>query len=603
MSAVSKKYAKSAEEFVDDALWWISEFYPSLTGIIQTIYTQEDDTIPTMGVKPAPDGCTWLLYNPDFVVRAMDLFHIVLPSTREESYGRTYICNVVKHEIYHILLGHWDQMVNNEYDGRLWNLATDTIINAQVEWGEGQFTSTTFNPKQLNHEPWVNYRWLKDNQPMWQALTVLPEGEEDYYYCALVSPMATWGGVQKTAAEAVAKVVLPHVERAFVFASDAQVCTNRKPTPRTFTDHQAIVSITGSITKTVFDRHGIYVYDGKFFPEEVVELLNKAQPIWLEIFNWMQTEVIDHGLQHRPESIDWYHSYEVLYKLLKEFLEALGMLGKQAVLIPGMSSGEGMPMEGDGDGEGEGEGKGGTSEDGDGEDGEEALGAPGNVTKEAAVVAIADIMGVDEEFVRSSMQGKGWSNTLTQGEVEIVNKMMIKDEDRWATLFDKSVGRSRRYQKTKTFYRPDRRWGEIWPGTKKKWFGAINIAVDTSGSVPGTVLERFFNQLLVQQRKHSEVQLNLVLYHSSVYDVIEDWKAEDGIPEIRISGTNFKVALDELARLHKENNGLNIMFTDGYCTVPRRERYTNSFRNWLAWVIWPDGDSSGKWGSQGIMQM
>ena len=102
----SLKFGKNPDEIVKDSLRWISKFYPSMSPIINTIYPKEDKKIFTMAVTPSGSKGTLLLYNPEFVISSTEYFHDNLPDVNTKDYGKTIICNVSKHEIYHIMLNH-----------------------------------------------------------------------------------------------------------------------------------------------------------------------------------------------------------------------------------------------------------------------------------------------------------------------------------------------------------------------------------------------------------------------------------------------------------------------------------------------------------------
>ena len=99
----SLKFGKNPDEIVKDSLRWISKFYPSMSPIINTIYPKEDKKIFTMAVTPSGSKGTLLLYNPEFVILSTEYFHDNLPDVNTKDYGKTIICNVSKHEIYHIM--------------------------------------------------------------------------------------------------------------------------------------------------------------------------------------------------------------------------------------------------------------------------------------------------------------------------------------------------------------------------------------------------------------------------------------------------------------------------------------------------------------------
>ncbi len=578
----SQKFNKTAHEIVEDSLNWIGEYHPNLRGIAGTILPREDASISTMGVRPSGVGETLLLFNPEFVVRSSEMFHNHLPSSSLKTYGKSYICNVCKHEVYHILLEHWAEMLKEEYNPTLWNIAADTVINAQVEWGEGQFSlSAAYDPDVLKEAEYPGFASLS-HMPFWTALCL---GQDHESFTSAISPSSVWFSVQRTAAYAVAELANTEVVKRRKKYKSAGL--NR------MSCYEFVVYCDGK--KKLFGIDGFSTNAKQLLPGNPDEI-EAAQLIWADILVWLNLNVIRDGIGKNSSSAKWYALYKRLYELLDEFKKALGV--EVQILFPaapGTYGGLPADLEDsdlDSDGQSSIEGENAVDEEG-------RMVGPGSNTSDC-VRELVDEVRTEHESKRGK---KGWSDTEEQFESELFKTASVLDTAKWAVLFDKAVGRSRKYSKTKTFYRPHRRWGTVWPGQKKKWEGCVNLAIDTSGSVSADVLKRFFDHLTVQARKHKELEYNLVLYNSVLYDTILDWKPADGPPNIQISGTVFTVALDELERLFRINRGLCVMFTDGYCSMPEKRNYDSNFAKWLAWVIWPDGNPEGKWGSQGVMEM
>lgn len=548
----SKKFGKDAKTIVNDCLEWTAKKYPRMKYIIDTIYVKERDDIPTMQVEPASGGGTWLSYSPEFVILGTEYFHNTLPKKNSEKYGKTYICCVVWHELEHILQKHLDQMEERHYNQRTWNLATDTMINANIAWGEGQFAlSSTYDRKLrsgIDHDGSIQ---SLRNIPFWHVLMPNTDTTEKRLFNSAISPMSVWLAIQQSCAKAVAEYVgSPYSAEESAIEFDAGRTRLNTMEWKVVNGKQKLFGFSG------FDKNA-----SSLFPDKA-ENIEKAITIYSKIMLWLNTRVIIEGVSSNKLAEKWYSLYSELDDYATAFLSLMGHEGKAE--LPRCFDNPSI--------------------------GPETGARINNLIR-------------DLELEYKERQAHGYSNSTEQFRAKLGEFLKEEDTTEWARLLDICIGKSRKHDKTKTFFRPHRRWGEIFPGTKKRWNGCVNIAIDTSGSVAAKTLRMFFDQLLLQAAKHDELSFNLVLYNSVVYSVIEDWDPKDGVPPLQISGTNFTVALDKLQELYLENGGLCIMFTDGECYSPPEHAYKPDFRKWLAWVIWPMGDDSNKWGGQGVIRM
>jgi predicted metal-dependent peptidase len=654
----SLKFGKNPDEIVKDSLRWISKFYPSMSPIINTIYPKEDKKIFTMAVTPSGSKGTLLLYNPEFVISSTEYFHDNLPDVNTKDYGKTIICNVSKHEIYHIMLNHIKIMIKKKYDIQIWNIATDTIINSQIEWGERQFTIhgafeyDSISKKDLADHKWVSYDHLSKT-PFWHCFAIDVKSKRP---TPLVSPASIWFSLYLNIAENI-KIFLDENNFKYLYFAKKDYYKQKSDSLK-YINH-TIALENGSV---FFDIKGFHTKNSPgLFNEEQIK---KANEIWKKIIGWLDTYVIYHAAKNRiSQSEVWYTLYKELFLLKSELIKTLEIKKPQKEKLPKSNSfknkkisddndrqdqeSDDMIEEGDSssksdqesDEEKEGNKKSSSDKksdsendesfddedddengngESDGEDSEDEYDEFSeddeyNETEEEVETGIGEETDdcvndfLKEKFGDNSNSdsdgefdeegGFGWSDSIKQFEIQIFGLIKEDYHSQWEHLLSERIGKSTKYKLSKTFYRPNKRWGEVFPGSKKKYEGIINIAIDTSGSVNNKTLSSFFEHLIKQSKKNKDLQYNLVLYNSIVYQIIYNWKPKDGMPNIKKSGTNFRVAIDSLYELFKINKGLNIMFTDGECECPLKKNYSTEFANNMCWVIWPGGDAaSGKWG-------
>jgi predicted metal-dependent peptidase len=186
-------------------------------------------------------------------------------------------------------------------------------------------------------------------------------------------------------------------------------------------------------------------------------------------------------------------------------------------------------------------------------------------------------VGIDEENIL---------NDQSTDDIRLDNTTDIEDIKLERILL-KYLSNSKKHQYEETIYRPNRRWGYLKPGLKKKDIGVVNIAIDTSSSIDMAIMKRLNNSFI----KESEIlaknlEINLFLFNSKVYSVVYDWNPKQGIKNIKQGSTNFDKPLMALCKEYKKNRGICIMFTDGAANVPSPDIFPNGFVNNLLWLIW-----------------
>jgi predicted metal-dependent peptidase len=626
----SSKFNKNSDEIISDCLYWISKFYPSLADIIRTIYPKSTNDCDTMAVTKSPSGSTLLLYNPEFVIFSTDYFNTRLFDKDEKEYGNTIICNIVKHEIYHILLNHLNIMIQKKYELKLWNIATDTVINSQIEWGEYQFSIhgahdyETLSKKDLSDEKWKSYEDLR-NHPFWHCFGIDIKTKK---IVALVSPSSIWFSYYISVCENISNYLDSiYVKNSLYKKKDFY---KQKSEKLRYMRH-FISAENGSL---IFDIDGFKNLDNLTSSGLSKDKLKKANKIWDSMVEWLDIHVVMPSMKKTmiSRSDHWYNHYKDLHKLFLELFDILGIPKPEEPKLPksdsfksdknsekkesnnseeDSESQSSMPSQEEShsddkfdkdDSDSSEDGISETSEENDDDNEEDETKDSGNdsdqigeETKEEINRFICDKLGIDEE--ENDIESHCWSDSIIQREGSLLKDIRESYHVSWEKLFDERIGKNVNFTITKTFYKPNRRWGMLFPGNKKQYKGTINIAIDTSGSVTTKTLSSFFNHLVKVKSRNKDLVFNLVLYNSIVYDIVYNWiPNKDDIPAIKRSGTNFTVAINCLYELFKKNKGLNVMFTDGHGDCPLVKNYSRDFQQNLCWVIWPRGNVSNKFG-------
>ncbi len=107
----------AAEQFdLDRYIYNLLSSEPFFAEISRRVEKRSSTAVPTAGVRVTEDGRFEMIYNPAFFAKL----------TREQRAG------VLKHEFYHLVLGHvTDRMPDGKMNKR-WNIATDLAINSFI---------------------------------------------------------------------------------------------------------------------------------------------------------------------------------------------------------------------------------------------------------------------------------------------------------------------------------------------------------------------------------------------------------------------------------------------------------------------------------------
>ncbi len=152
------------------------------------------------------------------------------------------------------------------------------------------------------------------------------------------------------------------------------------------------------------------------------------------------------------------------------------------------------------------------------------------------------------------------------------------------------LGASMKDEGEPTRYRPNRRFGYEYPGTKSVPKQRYVFAVDTSGSVPLDEIKKIINEFLSISDYSDKVECRIIFFHHSVYydKEVKDYTEKD-LENLQSGGTNFdkvleQVFLDEEKR--EKDPAVLMLYTDGYCSIGFDRR---KVRGNVYWLLMPDG--------------
>lgn len=121
--------------------------------------------------------------------------------------------------------------------------------------------------------------------------------------------------------------------------------------------------------------------------------------------------------------------------------------------------------------------------------------------------------------------------------------------------------------RTLTRFRPNRRYGFDYMGSRYKETYRLLVAVDSSGSIMHEDLEKFFS-IINRFFKYGAKEIKVIVFDTEIKQEMTFKKARTSLEVKGRGGTDFQVAIDYYER-SAEYDGL-IIFTDGYASHPRR---------------------------------
>jgi len=174
------------------------------------------------------------------------------------------------------------------------------------------------------------------------------------------------------------------------------------------------------------------------------------------------------------------------------------------------------------------------------------------------------IRNIAEKAIKEQ-EKKGWGN-IDAGVVQQImaaNKPVVNWKKEVRYFINKLVLMGRK----NTRMRPNRRYGNISPGTKRAYTSRLLVAFDTSGSVSDDQLQEFATEL---NGMIDHVLVDFIQFDTKIYGEPKSFNKRKGqIDIIGRGGTNFFPVI-ELADESKYD-GL-IVFTDGYAPFPPKPR-------------------------------
>lgn len=153
------------------------------------------------------------------------------------------------------------------------------------------------------------------------------------------------------------------------------------------------------------------------------------------------------------------------------------------------------------------------------------------------------------------------------------------------------LGASMRDESTPTRFRPNRRFGYEYPGSKSLPKQRYVFAIDTSGSLPLNELKKMVNEFLNIRAYSDKVECRIIFFHHEVYydkEVLD--YADADLDAMQSGGTDFDAVLNAvfLDKTKERGETVLMIYTDGYCSIniPRHKLGKNIY-----WLLTPDGST------------
>lgn len=172
------------------------------------------------------------------------------------------------------------------------------------------------------------------------------------------------------------------------------------------------------------------------------------------------------------------------------------------------------------------------------------------------------------EILKSAVEEgnqKGWGSISSQTAIAL-NKMISKTI-KWEDILKRFCGFTRRDDRQSSNKRLNRKYPTIHPGSKKIYKPRIAVYVDESGSMPSSILERFYAEL-----NSLSARTDFYMYKFDTF--VDDksgflWKKGKtlNIGRTMTGGTNFQTVTKHALKNKKNFDGY-IIFTDGCAPKP-----------------------------------
>jgi predicted metal-dependent peptidase len=310
-----------------------------------------------------------------------------------------------------------------------------------------------------------------------------------------------------------------------------QHCTTRRMEPHNVHNMATDLAINSIIPFEELPKCGL-------IPGHPLKLDHVTDPMQL-----LRAQKLSDLIKNAPvgKSADWYFSY-----LLEE-----------------------MPELADGGGEGEGEG-------GFGMDEHEGW---GEMSDEERAVINGKIKEAVGKAVKQCDRNGQWGSV--SAEMRETLRKLVEDSVDWKRVLQNFVGTSQRLNKSSTLRKLNRKYPYIHPGVQRSHTAHVLVAVDMSGSVGDSDLERIYAVLggMAKRVTFTFLPFDYTVDEANMFE----WKKGQKKPPVRFrsGGTSF-IAVNEFVKKHRNDYDGVIICTDGEAEDPGPSPIKR------AWLLVPD---------------
>lgn len=217
------------------------------------------------------------------------------------------------------------------------------------------------------------------------------------------------------------------------------------------------------------------------------------------------------------------------------------------------------------------------------------IGSPNNpLEEENFVFQEAIISTIVHHSIAQANSSKNFS-TMGKGTLlESFRKLKVKKSIPYITRVRGTLGASMSDEIISTRYRPNRRFGHIYPGNRAVPKQRYVFAIDTSGSLNQDELKKVISEFVNIKRYSDRIECRILFFHHKVYldKEITDYKDED-LDKIETGGTNFDEVLETVFENAKRERSQTVLMinTDGYCPIsfPR-----SKIKGKVIWLLTPN---------------
>jgi len=135
-----------------------------------------------------------------------------------------------------------------------------------------------------------------------------------------------------------------------------------------------------------------------------------------------------------------------------------------------------------------------------------------------------------------------------------------------------------------TRYRPNRRFGYLYPGTRSKPKQRYVIALDTSGSIALDDVRKIITEFISISACSDSIECRVIFFHHEIYydKEVGEYKEAD-LNNLQSGGTNFDRVFERVfSEKRKERDGcVLVMYTDGECSISFPREQVKGKIHWL----------------------